>query len=56
MIEKGSSSRCEKSVPAMMVWNQGKSVEILMSSSFYKDKPAGDQLACPSAARLPYGA
>jgi hypothetical protein len=48
LIEKGSSSRREKSMPAMMVWNHGKLVETLMSSSIHEDKPARDQLASPS--------
>jgi len=53
-MENGSSNRRDKSVPAMMVWNQGKPVETLMSSSIHEVKPEGYQLASPSAARSPY--
>ena len=53
LTESGGSRR-EKSVPAMMAWNQGKHVETSMISSTHEDKPAGDQLASPSAARPPY--
>jgi hypothetical protein len=54
LIENGSSSRREKSVPAMMTWNQGKPVETSMSSSTHEDKPTEDQPTSPSAARPPY--
>ena len=43
----------EKSKPAMVVWNQGKPVEALISSIIHEDKLARDQTASPSAARSP---
>ena len=51
-MEKGSRSRRESSVPATIVWNQGRPDETLMSSSIHVDRPAGVHPASPSAARV----
>ena len=44
----------ESIVPATMVWNQGRPVETLISSSIHEARPPGDHPASPSAARSPY--